>query len=814
MIAVEMLWEAILTECDGEDLEGDTPSEHDLFAHEQSEVFVGRNSLLEKLTSHVDDTPEGGSSFIVVTGRAGVGKTALLSAFAEHERLRHGSHALLVHFVGPIPDSNDIRKSLHRMCQALVSRLGPGYDIPQTFDELREFFPVALETAVRRSPTSRLLVIIDGINQFSEANGGQALGWLPAALPPGVVFVVTTREGPQEQLLKARKSTTHVTVPALSPSDRQALVRTTLARYRKRLDESSFNNQLSLLTNKRDAALPLFLIVACEELRVGATFESLSDILRQLAAHVSGLFEQVLARLESAHGIGLMSTVFKLFACARAGLRERDLLALIARAHPQRAAPAILARVFRSLEPFLVCSGSSRAFMLFHDEFAKAVTARYLSDTRDLATSHAFLVVQYKALSDPRGDGSFVGRDALALSELPYHLTLAGMHVDLARTLTSLGFIQASAAAGVCHALIDAYTLPAHLKTTHVQDIQRALTSPAVCEFADFVNRNSHIFSLRPGLVFQQALNSPSASAPARIAASMLSPHVSAPIGTALAHTSSESLSRTSNIQRSVSGSASTSAGVGAVGPAAARSVAGARTAKQQAITRLAAADMPLMIHENKSEESEPCVRTIAGLLQPVTALAVSPDSRLVAVGLRSGALSLYDTSNMRELWVVSAHASTITDLAFVDATRLCSASADCSLALRLVTDGSTVFVNRDAGRRVSGLALSHDTESVAFASWDATLRVMSLKDGKTAYSTKPGKRALGCIAHHPTTPVVAAGDWSGAFVYIWVCLCAYICVRACVRAFVGLCLCMRCGKSVAVNATISNRGCSMPLTP
>ena len=83
------------------------------------------------------------------------------------------------------------------------------------------------------------------------------------------------------------------TVPALTATDKQRLIRTHLARYRKRLDESSFNNQLSLLVNKRDAALPLNIVVACEEPRVAAPFESLGDMLKSLPPHAAGLVVQV-----------------------------------------------------------------------------------------------------------------------------------------------------------------------------------------------------------------------------------------------------------------------------------------------------------------------------------------------------------------------------------------------------------------------------------------------------------------------------------------------------------------------------------------
>ena len=54
----------------------------------------------------------------------------------------------------------------------------------------------------------------------------------------------------------------------------------TLQQYRKALDETPFNNQLGLLLAKKDAALPLYLKVACEEVRVHAVFEQLTAFLQ------------------------------------------------------------------------------------------------------------------------------------------------------------------------------------------------------------------------------------------------------------------------------------------------------------------------------------------------------------------------------------------------------------------------------------------------------------------------------------------------------------------------------------------------------
>jgi len=65
------------------------------------------------------------------------------------------------------------------------------------------------------------------------------------------------------------------------------IVRETLAPYRKKLDESAFNNQMKYIISKKDSGLPLFLVLACQELRVFGIFEKISQKLQEVFALTS-----------------------------------------------------------------------------------------------------------------------------------------------------------------------------------------------------------------------------------------------------------------------------------------------------------------------------------------------------------------------------------------------------------------------------------------------------------------------------------------------------------------------------------------------
>jgi telomerase protein component 1 len=50
--------------------------------------------------------------------------------------------------------------------------------------------------------------------------------------------------------------------------------------YRKKLDESTFNSQMKYIVSKRDSGIPLYLSLACQEMRLFGVFETIAEKLR------------------------------------------------------------------------------------------------------------------------------------------------------------------------------------------------------------------------------------------------------------------------------------------------------------------------------------------------------------------------------------------------------------------------------------------------------------------------------------------------------------------------------------------------------
>jgi hypothetical protein len=142
-------------------------------------------------------------------------------------------------------------------------------------------------------------------------------------------------------------------VGPLDLDERKEIVRKTLWEYRKKLDD----RQMKRLLSKKDAYKPLYLIVACEELRVFGVYELVSERIASMAETVPALFEevravffrkveeewhtltspargvaQVLTRLEKDHGWDLVRNALALLQCSRGGLLESEVRRQLVRA--------------------------------------------------------------------------------------------------------------------------------------------------------------------------------------------------------------------------------------------------------------------------------------------------------------------------------------------------------------------------------------------------------------------------------------------------------------------------------------------------
>jgi WD40 repeat protein len=428
---------------------------HEAFIERRCLRFIGRRDLLEQMTAYTDSE---NNVPLVITGAPGCGKSALLANFAKAYAIKHSDVFVLPHFIGVSPGSTDIRRTLLRLCRELAQRFGIADEISEDNEKLLGMFQKFLEQAASQG---KVLLILDALNQLDESYNAHTLNWLPYKLPKNLRVILSTLEGDCLEALRCRRpAPLEITMGPLESEDKKQIIRQTLWDYRKRLDERPKNDQMGLLLCKSESDNPLYIIVACEELRVFGEFEKVTERIASLPEDIPMLFEQVLDRLEHDHEKELVKSSLSLLACARHGLLETEMLELLRRDGEDQLPREIWARLYRSLQFYLRPTGEmgEDALDFFHRQLAKAVRQRYLRHEKEEISRHQGLAVYFKRKADPMGDAMWKGNYPRGLSEVPYHQARAGMS-ELAVTLIDFNFMEAKISALGTYPLIEDYDL-------------------------------------------------------------------------------------------------------------------------------------------------------------------------------------------------------------------------------------------------------------------------------------------------------------------------------------------------------------------
>ncbi|GFO40942.1 telomerase protein component 1, partial [Plakobranchus ocellatus] len=652
-----------------------------------SDGFVGRKDLVKDVISKILCIQSG---ILCISGKMGTGKTALMAfSILQYTKLKHvgGSYGVFLNFAGSAPGSVSVAATVRRLAQQLNTRFGLGHNLPEDFQNLIFTLKYLLEEAAAICP-SRLVIFLDGTDEMDKTHQPCSLDWLPSPLPDNVVVVITALEGNQTHKSCKRLQAHEISMPGLQNWDKAELVRSTLAKHRKSLSESGFGNQIQFLMLKKEAANPLYLKLACEELRVFGIFEKVSEKLKEMPHTTSYMLQAVLARLEDDHGVEIMSSVLCLLICARNGLYPEELYELITwsrmishkKLEPtdiinmnldmtQAMTPLGFTYLIRSMACFLNPSLSwSPLLTLSNREVHMAIKLRYMkgSDTSLELHLHKLLAAFFRSQADPLKNGTWQSKNIRSFQELPYHLAESGQLKDLEEILCDHRFIQAKCNLGMAAKLLEDFSPQVSINNRLLEKkLASSLSSQRFQEYKSFVVRNMEILSSCPALEWQQAINEPAQSLPYKDAASLLT------YGN----------------------------------------------------------DVPsYMEWSSKPQDVSECYLTLSSFKKPATSVDVSPCSTMFATGSQDMLVRLYSMVTGKEITTFTGHSDLITDVCFVGSSLLCSASADCSLSLWDVENQHRIFNLRGHSRRVNSCASDQQGKLVASGSWDCTVIVWNVK--------------------------------------------------------------------------------------
>lgn len=493
---------------------------HERFVIDRTRLFIGRASETRQVAAYVANAEN--RQPLVVTGPPGAGKSAFLAGCVRHCRELHPGTLAVPYFIGAAPGSAALPATLRSLCETLRRELALDEEIEADPLKLRVQFGSFLEKAGARRP---VVVFLDALNQLDPENRSHEVDWIPYVLPPGTKLVVSTLAGDCLEQLRRRVSDDHVVdIPALPVDDRRLLVEQFLDVRRKKLTAAQLTRILD--TEQRpDAGLPLYLLVALEELCLFGDHQALSQRIERLPESLPELFDQALARLEQDHGRSTTESVCAWLAVSRSGLLESEVLDLLGHGG---AFPRIRwTRLYRALEPYLKpaeedtgTEGRGAGLLdFYHDQLRIAAYGRYLRmdsadshSTDSNKAAHQELAGYFRSIARDESQPKRWRTDRVrGLSELPYHLLKASRHEELEAVLTDFDFAEARAATG------GTFDLAADCAAA-ASALSEGASRTTLSDFARFFQAQAHILEVHWQLVFQQAANQPDATAPARLA--------------------------------------------------------------------------------------------------------------------------------------------------------------------------------------------------------------------------------------------------------------------------------------------------------
>ncbi len=333
--------------------------EHEAYARNRLQSYVPNPEYYEIFEQRVNST----GAPLIVWGKSGLGKSALMAYFAHEYRLRHPEAFLVQHFIGAA-EGSDAEDVMRQVMMEIKERYQLADAIPTDENALREEFPIWL---AKVHEGDKLVLLIDALNQLTGI--GLEMHWLPEFIPPNVRLVVstTTDSLPLEELRK--RNWKELELRPLTETQRAAISESFLERYSKSLEAE----ELHTLATSPKTASPLFLRTLLEELRIFGRHRALHDELEAYLACADEreLFQRVLARLEHDHGAETVRSVMTAIWASRHGLSESELMEITGLPR------MTLSILLTALEYHLM--KREEFYTFFHNYLREAIELRYFN---------------------------------------------------------------------------------------------------------------------------------------------------------------------------------------------------------------------------------------------------------------------------------------------------------------------------------------------------------------------------------------------------------------------------------------------------
>ncbi|KAL7849289.1 hypothetical protein SRHO_G00209120 [Serrasalmus rhombeus] len=731
---MEDLWAALQKLYVEEEDEADLTSEiHEQEVHQdaQQRRFHGRGKLISAAIEKVQECQQKGG-ILLVEGAHGEGKTAFMAGLA-HALRTPGKYRK-----GPVCDvisystaASQAASGVEHLLRCLVQwlrRKKEQVEELSTSAPYRDLLSEFLSCITEPRKGHALALLVDGADLVHDARGQGVSEWIPGRLPKGFCLILSvTKYSALQTTIRKKKGAAVFPLGQLPLPDRREIVQKELSVYGKKLSDSAFNNQLQTLLMKKGAASPLYLHLACEELRSYASFETMKENLQTLPQSLCELVKHSLLRLQAQYEAASLDWTLGALTISSTGLRERELYTLLNLCSDLNSTPdpltwqkaLKLARKPRSRIPMaafsqlaqhlqgLICPSVSREpdepLTLTIPDVRSAFEQLYLSTEEDRARAHLILAVLLWVQSDPHGKDTFLHCDADTLVHLPAHLMLSGQWQPLHFLLSSYYFLFSNVRHGALHPLLETYIQ----FEKRIEADQQNWTEPSgdlnelqACH--SFLKRHAPLLYHWPALFVQQALNE---------------------VADSSAHTWAQRLVEEGGVN----------------------------------VVR------KLSYTEELQRETGEVVSTFQW---GPSCMALSPGGGCVAVGTEQGTLHFIHMHTNQEVKSLVSNCDGISSCMFLDEGVLGTMSYDGQVELWDINSGCRTARLTAHSNRITGCDVSSDKKHFATVSLDSNLKVWSSQKGKQVVSLLT-PCPLNCVSFDTEGGLLAVGCWDGA-VRVW----------------------------------------------
>lgn len=663
--------------------------------------FVGRSEVLARLDQLlVEDRVD---RWVAVTGGPGMGKSAILAAWlarreaqgavVPHHFIRRGEY-----------DWDDASK----LVRSLVAQIDERFPEQRDLDASEHDHPASrlaaaltrVSLAVLAPRGERLVVLIDGLDEFDPSPGPHAAdplaAFLPHSLPRGVSILCASRpRHPHVTMLEARDGEL-VRIDLDDPdlaADNDATIRLLWQRAERELElepalveeaiaRAAGNPQHAVTLHKHLASHP-------------ATRRRFEGVPRGLEALLVRLWERIAAEPVAVRGLGIL--------CA-----AREPLSLDEIAQVASCGDDTIQRGFLRTAGELVVESRRgdgvREYRLHHDAIREHIAAtlgasRLQALHADLATRLAIWPVPATATAASR---RYTLRHALS------HLAGAGAWPQAWRLAADMAFLEAKCREFGAHdAETDVARAAARCRAAGDELHARRLE-----QLARALERESHWLRSSPEAIAALVWNRLRRSG---WTADELDEQLRIPAGTTFARV------------RDVVGRSSPALVRDFVGHAAAVSACAVSPDGRRLIS--ACEDGTLGLWDL---ETGRVISMLQGHADRATACAVTPDGRSAVSGCADGTLAIWDLESGRAARWLRGHTDCVTGCAVTpDGRRILSASEDRTLRLWDLGSGRPLTTLRGHTAWITACAVTPDGRHAVSASCDHTLKIWDLVSGR-----------------------------------------------------------------------------------